>query len=83
MKKTVDAREKFVTKGLNLCLRSGLTGVQTNDEHTLETYQDLLKSSNGLPIRVFLTPLHQEITEQGQFFLLIFLLILLLFLFWF
>lgn len=63
--KSENFKEKFIVEGLDLCLKSGLTGVQTNDEHTLEIYQDLVKSPNGLPIRVFLTPLHQEITEEG------------------
>jgi hypothetical protein len=50
--KTESEREKFITEGLQLCLRSGLTAVQTNDDYSFETYQDLAKSAAGLPIRV-------------------------------
>lgn len=61
--KTEIEKEQFIKEGLELCLKSGLTGVQTNDDHSLDAYRDLLKSADGLPLRVFLTPLHEEIFE--------------------
>lgn len=65
--KTEVEREQFIKEGLELCLKSGLTGVQTNDDHSFETYRDLSKSGNGLPLRVFLTPLHEEIVKGTSF----------------
>eukprot|EP00512_Aurantiochytrium_limacinum_P013333 CAMPEP_0171582134 /NCGR_PEP_ID=MMETSP0961-20121227/10015_1 /TAXON_ID=87120 /ORGANISM="Aurantiochytrium limacinum, Strain ATCCMYA-1381" /LENGTH=868 /DNA_ID=CAMNT_0012139069 /DNA_START=9 /DNA_END=2615 /DNA_ORIENTATION=+ len=49
-----------VTEGLNECLRHGLTGVETNDEATLEVYRKL-DQEGKLPLRVQLTPLLGEI----------------------
>ncbi|GBG32612.1 Isoamyl acetate-hydrolyzing esterase [Hondaea fermentalgiana] len=51
---------KSITQGLQECLRFGLTGVQTNDEGTLDVYRALDRDGK-LPIRVQLTPQHGEV----------------------
>ena len=50
----------FIKKGLDMCLRYGLTTVQTNDEGTMDIYNELV-AADQLPIRVFLTPTHADI----------------------
>ena len=60
--KTFEQRLQFVKEGLQLCLQSGLTAVETNDEGCYGCYEKLL-SENDLPIRVFLTPNYAEIND--------------------
>jgi hypothetical protein len=61
--KSETEKEQFISEGLELCLRSGLTAVQTNDDRCFDIYRDMTKSTQGLPIRVFLTPVHEELLE--------------------
>lgn len=70
--KTETEKEQFISEGLELCLKSGLTGVQTNDDHSFDIYRDMTKSGQGLPIRVFLTPLHEELIEGEWLLCLLF-----------
>ena len=60
--KSEEDKEAFIARGLELCSRFGLTSVQTNDECALGVYQRLL-ASRALPLRVFLTPMHHEISS--------------------
>ena len=48
-------RKQFIVDGLNLCMKYGLTSVQTNDEASVHIYQTL-QHENSLLLRVFLTP---------------------------
>lgn len=57
------SRVKFIKQGIQACVASGLTTVQTNDESCLVAYQELQKM-NKLPLRILLTPNQQEI-EHG------------------
>ncbi|ETV94660.1 hypothetical protein, variant 1 [Aphanomyces invadans] len=58
---TSDAvRTQYLQLGLQTCLEFGLTGVQTNDAHCLPLYH-ALQASNQLPLRVYMTPDHNEI----------------------
>lgn len=54
---------QFIREGLHVCLSKGITCVHTNDDHSLELYQNL-QSQQLLPIRVLLTPNQQELTEE-------------------
>jgi predicted amidohydrolase YtcJ len=53
--KSSKEKTKFISEGLNICLKMGLTSVQTNDECALAVYSSL-QAEDLLPIRVFLTP---------------------------
>ena len=60
-KKSHSEMKSFISDGLSLCAKKGLTAVQTNDANALSVYRDLL-AENSLPIRVFLTPNYEEVT---------------------
>ncbi|QEE16081.2 amidohydrolase [Promethearchaeum syntrophicum] len=53
-------RKEMISIGLQQCLEVGLTGVQTNDEEAWTIYKELQKEGR-VPIRVYLTPNHNEI----------------------
>lgn len=79
-KRSLTAKKQFLRDGLNQCLRMGLTSVQTNDEQCVEAYLELQREQEALlggdvsdddkgeylPIRVFLTPNHAELGEEGN-----------------
>ncbi len=56
-------KRKYLSEGMALCARLGLTAVQTNDDHCLAVYQQLQKE-DALPLRVFLTPNHDELRHR-------------------
>lgn len=58
--KTAAMTRQFLREGLDLCVRNGITMVQSNDERSLEIYQSLLEEEL-LPIRVMLTPNQSEV----------------------
>ena len=62
-KKTDLEMKNFISEGLSLCAKKGLTAVQTNDANALSVYRDL-QSQNLLPIRVFLTPNYEELIDD-------------------
>lgn len=62
-KKSTTERLKFIKEGMALCVSSGLTAIQTNDEGSYAIYQALAKEE-GLPLRVFLTPTQEEICGE-------------------
>jgi hypothetical protein len=78
-KRSLAAKKQSLRDGLNLCLAKGLTAVQTNDEQCVEAYIELQRDQEALlggggvgdeegeslPIRVFLTPNHTELSEEG------------------
>lgn len=65
--KTPIELERYISEGLTLCSRVGLTSVHTNDEGSYSVYKKL-QNERKLPIRVFLTPnftdLH-KLPEEG------------------
>lgn len=58
--KTKQQRVAFLQEGMQLCVESGITCVQSNDELCYEAYQDIINSTK-LPMRVFLTPVYHEL----------------------
>lgn len=64
-KKSPGELERFISEGLRLCLRMGLTSVQTNDASSLAVYKKL-REGDCLPIRVFLTPNYDELAFEKQ-----------------
>jgi len=67
----VQTQTKYIEDGLRQCLESGLASVQTNDKGTFDIYKKL-DLENRLPLRVYLTPCHTELTapvfsESGMF----------------
>lgn len=63
--KSNEEKKMFIKNGLDMCLRYGLTTVQTNDEGAMGIYQELM-AADMLPIRVFLTPTHTDIFGSGD-----------------
>eukprot|EP01038_Epipyxis_sp_PR26KG_P013210 gene13210-17703_t len=63
--KSFDQKRQFISDGLNLCVKSGLTSVQTNDEMSLNVYQ-MLQKENKLPLRVFLTPCYLDMYQPPE-----------------
>ncbi|CAM9101259.1 unnamed protein product, partial [Ectocarpus fasciculatus] len=63
--KSNEEKKRFIKNGLDMCLRYGLTTVQTNDEGAMGIYQELM-AADMLPIRVFLTPTHTDIFGSGD-----------------
>ena len=63
--KTDEQKLRFLKEGIQLCLQSGLTSVETNDEGCYESYCQLL-NEQALPIRIFLTPTYSEIHEIAK-----------------
>lgn len=63
--KTKEQRIAFLKEGLQLCVESGITSVQSNDELCYEAYQEIIKSAE-LPMRVFLTPVYHELENIKQ-----------------
>ena len=51
---------QFLLEGMRLCVRRGLTSVHSNDDYALGAYR-ALQADHQLPLRVFLTPLHEEL----------------------
>ena len=64
-KKSPGELERFISEGLRLCSRMGLTSVQTNDVSSLAVYKKLCEG-DSLPIRVFLTPNYEELAFDEQ-----------------
>ena len=58
-------RKEYVVRGLERCLRNGLTTVQTNDEGCWNVYKQLVDQQR-LHIRVFLTIMHHEMSAPHQ-----------------
>lgn len=54
---------RFIKEGLALCVQSGLTSVQTNDEGSFKVYQGL-RDVDELPLRVFLTPTFADLNKS-------------------
>jgi predicted amidohydrolase YtcJ len=48
-KKSNEEMKSFIIDGLNLCVKMGLTAVQTNDAESLSVYKEL-QSENKLPV---------------------------------
>lgn len=63
--KTAEQKLRFLKEGIQLCLQSGLTSVETNDEGCYEIYTQLL-DDQSLPIRIFLTPNYSEVHEIAK-----------------
>ncbi|KJE92046.1 metal-dependent hydrolase [Capsaspora owczarzaki ATCC 30864] len=55
-------QKRYLEAGLQSCLRNGLTAVQTNDACAWDLYQEL-QSEGKMPIRVFLTLMHDELVS--------------------
>ena len=55
-----EEKKHLIKNGLNMCLKFGLTCVQSNDEDAMDAYQDMV-TADELPLRVFLTPTHGDI----------------------
>lgn len=53
----------FISEGLSMCCKMGLTTVQTNDDTSINVYK-ALQNEKKLPIRVFLTPNQVELTNN-------------------
>ena len=62
--KSHEERKKFIKEGMAMCVQSGLTAIQTNDESCFSAYRELA-TVEGLPLRVFLTPTLSEISNKG------------------
>lgn len=60
--KSHEHRLRFLKEGMDLCVKAGLTSVQSNDEGCLEAYQELQREQS-LPLRVMLTPVHAELSS--------------------
>lgn len=58
--KSKEEKTMFIKNGLDMCLRFGLTCIQSNDEAATEVYDELV-DNDQLPIRVFLTPTYHDI----------------------
>jgi predicted amidohydrolase YtcJ len=58
--KSIEQKKKFLKDGLEICLKSGITSVQTNDELCYHAYQELQKEDD-ISIRVFFTPCIQDL----------------------
>lgn len=58
--KTDAQKRKFILEGLKMCVESGLTSVQTNDESCYHIYNEL-QQADQLPCRVYLTPTIQDL----------------------
>jgi predicted amidohydrolase YtcJ len=63
--KTFEQKMRFLKEGMQLCLETGITSVQTNDEACLQAYQKL-ESEDELPIRIMLTPVHAELSVLNE-----------------
>lgn len=59
-----EERKNLLRLGLRESLKVGLTGVQTNDATAWEMYKEL-QEEGDVPIRVYLTPYHNEIGLEG------------------
>lgn len=59
-----EERKELLRLGLRESLKVGLTGVQTNDATAWELYKEL-QEEGDVPIRVYLTPYHNEIGLDG------------------
>ena len=64
-KKSLEELKGFISDGLALCSRKGLTSVQTNDIAALEAYRELQRH-DALPLRVFLTPNYDELFHDSD-----------------
>ncbi|MFX1513274.1 MAG: amidohydrolase [Promethearchaeota archaeon] len=62
-KKDKETRKKIIETGLHECLSKGLTTVQTNDYNAWDLYCEL-EEEGKLAIRVYLTPMHEEILDD-------------------
>ncbi len=62
--KNKGTRKQIIELGLQKCLSVGLTTVQTNDSKAWELYSEL-EEEGKLPIRVYLTPMYDEIMGVG------------------
>jgi predicted amidohydrolase YtcJ len=71
-KKSSEEMKSFITDGLNLCVKMGLTSVQTNDAESLSVYKEL-QNEDKLPVRVFLTPNYEELLVKGEEGILVFM----------
>lgn len=58
-------KRRHILEGMQLCVGVGLTTVQTNDDDAQVTYKGL-QSDGLLPLRVFLTPMHEELYRSAD-----------------
>lgn len=58
-------KRRHILEGMQLCVGVGLTTVQTNDDDAQVTYKGL-QSDGLLPLRVFLTPMHEELYRPAD-----------------
>ena len=63
--KSVEDRALHFENGLKLCVRNGLTGVQTNDDEALDIYKSL-EDNIKLCTRVFLTPIITDLVNAAS-----------------
>lgn len=63
--KSFDDMRRFIIEGIRYCAKVGLTSVQTNDETAMTVYRSIL-ASNELPIRIFLTPTHADLSRDAK-----------------
>jgi predicted amidohydrolase YtcJ len=58
-------KRRHILEGMQLCVGVGLTTVQTNDDYAQVAYKGL-QSDSLLPLRVFLTPMHEELYRSAD-----------------
>jgi len=58
-------KKRHLLEGMHLCVGVGLTTVQTNDDDAQVAYKDL-QSEGLLPMRVFLTSMHEELYRSAD-----------------
>lgn len=58
-------KRRHILEGMQLCVGVGLTTVQTNDDDAQVAYKGL-QSDGLLPLRVFLTPMHEELYRSND-----------------
>jgi len=56
-------RKRHIMEAIDQCISKGLTCVQSNDEFSWDLYSEL-QNNQSLPIRVFLTIGHKELTSS-------------------
>jgi predicted amidohydrolase YtcJ len=56
---------RMIKEGMTMCTQFGLTTVQTNDDGALLAYRELQQKLE-IPLRIFLTPVHEELNRDGD-----------------
>ncbi len=58
----LELRKEYTYKGLMICMKNGLTAVQTNDAKAWQIYKEL-QEEGKLPIRVYLSIYYDELND--------------------